>query len=392
MSEPERISSEERHASWLELFFDLIAVAGIGMLAHLLVSDTSAGGVGLYVIAYTAIWMIWACFTLYGNVAGQETHVGIILGAMFVLGVMTAAIPEIHGEHATGFAIAYVVGRLLAARPWQRATVVIALPIVQTGGGIVPWIVSFWFDGTVQYALWALGLGIDLWFLVSANKDRLIATTQERLDRLRSSRRGNAERRERLPETVEEVDADVPHLGERLGLFVLIVLGEGLVQVVDAASEAEWNRSLAVTGAGAFALMVALWAVAVRFGYAGIALLPDRGLSPRLSWPAHLLATLALATVAAVLGVVVAEPHAQVGGRILWILLVAYAGYALLSAGIHAATGRRRSAALIAVPALVAAAVVALAGRLAAEGTVWVLAAGVVVTLAARRRAGGPGR
>ena len=83
----------------------------------------------------------------------------VILGAMFVLGVMIAAIPEIDGEHATAFAVAYVVGRFLAGRPWQRATVVVDLPIVQMGAGIVPWIVSFWFEGTTQYVLWAVGLG-----------------------------------------------------------------------------------------------------------------------------------------------------------------------------------------------------------------------------------------
>ena len=387
MSEPEVAGAEERHASWLELFFDLVAVAGIGMLAHLLVSDTSAGGIGVYVIAYTAIWMIWACFTLYSNVAGQEAHVGLILGAMFVLGVMTAAVPEIHDEHARAFAIAYVVGRFLAGRPWQRATVVTDLPIVQTGGGIVPWVVSFWFEGTAQYALWALGLTIDLWFLVSTSKDRLVASTQERLDRVRSSRRGrNRGRAEQVPATIETVDADVPYLGERLGLFVLIVLGEGLVQIIDAASEAEWNRPLAVTGAGAFALMFGLWAVAVRFGYAGVALLPDRGLSPRLSWPAHLLATLGLATVAAVLGGLVAAPHEDVGDRVRWILVVAYGGYALLSAGIHLAHGRVPVAACLAVPMVAAAAVAAVPGGLDAEAVVWVLVAGVVVALSAHDR------
>ena len=90
---------------------------------------------------------------------------------------------------------------------------------------------------------------------------------------------------------------------------MLIVLGEGLVQIIDAASEAEWDRPLAVTGAGAFALVFGLWGLAVRYGYAGVALLPERGLSPRLSWSAHLVATLALATVVAVLGGLVAEPE-----------------------------------------------------------------------------------
>ena len=39
---------EERHASWLELFFDLVVVAGIGMLAHLLQEDHDRGGLALY--------------------------------------------------------------------------------------------------------------------------------------------------------------------------------------------------------------------------------------------------------------------------------------------------------------------------------------------------------
>src|SRR5215467_11029771 len=68
-------TGEERHASWLELFFDLVAVAGIGALAHLLGEDSSTGGLAVYVIAFTAIWMIWACFTLYSNIAAGQTHV-----------------------------------------------------------------------------------------------------------------------------------------------------------------------------------------------------------------------------------------------------------------------------------------------------------------------------
>ena len=42
---PEPTESAERHASWLELFFDLVAVAGIGALAHLLAEDSSNGGI-----------------------------------------------------------------------------------------------------------------------------------------------------------------------------------------------------------------------------------------------------------------------------------------------------------------------------------------------------------
>ena len=383
---------EERHASWLELFFDLVAVAGIGALAHLLEVDDSGTGLGIYVIAFAAIWTIWACFTLYSNLRGEAVRTSTMLAGMVVLGVMIAAIPEIRSEHATAFAIAYVVGRLIAARPWQRGTVVVDLPLVQAGFGVVPWVVSWWFDGTTQYALWALGLVLDLGLQLSTTREELVTKTQARLDRMLAGRkgappqRGGPRGRREIPTTIEAADADVPLLGERLGLFVLIVLGEGLVQIIDAAGEAEWDRPLAVTGAGAFALVFGLWGLAVRYGYAGVALLPERGLSPRLSWSAHLLATLALATVVAVLGTLVAEPGEELSDHVTAVIVTAYLGYALLSAGIHVVRRDPARAARVGVPFLVAGVVVAVAPGIAAQGAVWALAAGVLVAAVANAR------
>jgi low temperature requirement protein LtrA len=386
------LTPEERHASWLELFFDLVAVAGIGALAHLLEADDSGTGLGIYVIAFTAIWTIWACFTLYSNIRGEAVRTSTMLMGMAVLGVMIAAVPEIRSEHATAFAIAYVVGRMVAARPWQRTTVVVDLPVVQATVGVIPWIVSWWFDGNTQYALWALGLAIDLLLQLTTTREELLTKTQTRLDRMLAARKRAPEQHggprgpREIPTTIDAADADVPLMGERLGLFVLIVLGEGLVQIIGAASEAEWDRPLAVTGAGAFALVFGLWGLAVRHGYAGVALLPERGLSPRLSWSAHLLATLALATVVAVLGGLVAEPGEELSDHVRWLVLAAYAGYALLAVAVHLVRADYRRASCVGVPFAVAATVVAAAGGIAAEGAVWTLAAGVLVAVAAHGR------
>ena len=383
---------EERHASWLELFFDLVAVAGIGALAHLLEADESGTGLAIYVIAFAAIWTIWACFTVYSNIRGDAVRTSTMLAGMTVLGVMIAAIPEIRDEHATAFAVAYVVGRLIAARPWQRTQVVVDLPVVQATFGVIPWVVSWWFDGTVQYALWAAGLVVDLLLQLSTTRDELVTKTQARLDRMLAARsrapeqRGGPRGSREIPTTIEAADADVPLLGERLGLFVLIVLGEGLVQIIDAAGEAEWNRTLAVTGAGAFALVFGLWGLAVRHGYAGVALLPERGLSPRVSWSAHLAATLALATVVAVLGGLVADPREELGDHVRWLAVTAYVGYALLAVGVHLVRRDYVRASCVGVPFAVAAGVVAAAPRIAAEGAIWTLAAGVLVAVVAHSR------
>ncbi len=167
---------------------------------------------------------------------------------------------------------------------------------------------------------------------------------------------------------------------------MLIVIGEGLVQIIDGASGAEWNRQLAVTGAGAFALMFGLWAVAVRWGYAGVALLPEQSLSPRLSWAAHLVATLTLATVAAVLGGVVAAPEEQMSDHVRLLVVTAYVGYALLSVGIHVARRSYVVAACVGVPMIVAGALVVLLPGLHDQRAVWLLAAGVLAVLVADRR------
>ncbi|MFI9063900.1 low temperature requirement protein A [Streptomyces sp. NPDC053429] len=51
----------ERHASWLELFFDLIAVAGVAQLASLLRGAPGHGEVLLYCLLNLAFWTAWGC-------------------------------------------------------------------------------------------------------------------------------------------------------------------------------------------------------------------------------------------------------------------------------------------------------------------------------------------
>ncbi|GAA3927322.1 hypothetical protein [Actinoplanes auranticolor] len=54
----------ERHASWAELFFDLVAVL------------------------FLALWLAWTTFMLYGNVAAGRASVLRLMVAMFGLSVV----------------------------------------------------------------------------------------------------------------------------------------------------------------------------------------------------------------------------------------------------------------------------------------------------------------
>ena len=85
----------ERHASWSELFFDLVAVAAVASLAHLLATELDWASLGLYAVLFLAVWLAWTTFMLYGNVAGSRTHVLRLLIGMFGLGVMAASVPGV---------------------------------------------------------------------------------------------------------------------------------------------------------------------------------------------------------------------------------------------------------------------------------------------------------
>ncbi|GEL93702.1 low temperature requirement protein A [Cellulomonas composti] len=401
-------AAEERHASWLELFFDLVVVAGIGALAHLLHEDSTAGGVGLYAVAFTAFWLVWACFTTYGNLRAARTQVATMLVGMAALAVMTASVFAID-EHGGAFAVAYVVGRFVASRPWNRGTVVVDLPVVQAGIGIVPWVVSWWFVGTAQHVLWAVGLGLDLMLVLSSSRGRMVADMQRRLERVRAGRDGRRSRRGRgriadrdIPATLDVAEADLPHLAERMSLFMLIVLGESLIQAIDGAADAVWGRPLAVTAAGVFVLVVGLWAASVQRGSAGVALLAPGLLAPRLAWVAHLVTTGAVATLAAVVATFTAAPQSVVSAHDRTLVVVALAVYGAAGVAVHLGVALTRPPARSAVrrASLVRAACVGLPITLAvgaallhrdgtAERFVWELAGGVVLVLVADGLASG---
>jgi len=62
----------ERHASWLELFFDLVVIAAVAQLADRLHGDPSLVDVGLAVVLYVAVWLAWTSFMLYANVSATR--------------------------------------------------------------------------------------------------------------------------------------------------------------------------------------------------------------------------------------------------------------------------------------------------------------------------------
>ncbi|WP_426595155.1 low temperature requirement protein A [Cellulomonas sp. McL0617] len=304
----------ERHATWKELFFDLVVVAGIGQLAHLLHDDSTGSSLGLYAVLFLAFWITWAGFAVYGDIAGDDARTPVLLVAMVGLAVMAASVPHIQpladspATHATAFVVAYVALRWFAGSVWQRGKVVLDWPLAQQGFGAVPWIVSLWVAAPGKYWLWTAGIAIDLGALLMNSAERTLREAQERIDRMRRVGRGRVAGADL---TFEGARTDDAHLSERLGLFVIIVLGEGVIQIIDAASElASWDMTTAWTALGAFVLLALVWAVGLQYGVAGIPMLKTGTVAPRLVLLVHAALTGTLAALAVALGQAV-EHHGE---------------------------------------------------------------------------------
>jgi low temperature requirement protein LtrA len=86
-------ADDQRHASWLELFFDLIVPAGVAQVAHRLREQPTPADGAACVAMFYAVWSVWTAFSTYANVAADKTRTRALFGAMLGIGVMVAAIP-----------------------------------------------------------------------------------------------------------------------------------------------------------------------------------------------------------------------------------------------------------------------------------------------------------
>ncbi|MEO0768822.1 MAG: low temperature requirement protein A [Cyanobacteria bacterium J06649_4] len=229
----------DRHATWLELFFDLVFVLAIAELAHLLHHDLTWDGIGSFLILFVPVWWLWIDFSYFADQFDIERgfYRAIILTTMFGLIVMALTIPHaLEPEGSAEFAAAYAALRLiitfLYSQAWRFVPALRPLTeryFLSFSAALILWTFSIVVPQPIRFWLWGLALLIEI-----ANGPITYLT-------------------------VRNIPVQNSHMDERFGLFTIIVLGEAIVAVASGVSETSWGWQSFLTGAGGFAIAASFW-------------------------------------------------------------------------------------------------------------------------------------
>lgn len=142
--------ADERHASWRELFFDLVFVVAITVLVRELVADPSTAGFLRFAALFVPVLVAWQGYFAYADRFDSDDLAfrAAFFAAMLAIAAMAALIGDVaRGEGTAGFAVAYAVLRSLMLVLYWRAwrAVPEARPLIRRyGSGYVAAVAAVW--------------------------------------------------------------------------------------------------------------------------------------------------------------------------------------------------------------------------------------------------------
>ena len=231
----------ERHATWYELFFDLVFAAAVVELATSLTDDPTSAVFARFAGLFLAITWAWTGFAVYANRFDTDDLIYRLIkaGAAFATAAIAIEIPRLMaGEGGSMvFAIGYGVVRLLLvalyirARPHvhaqaRRLVDTYIVTITFTAG---LWLLSTAFPEPYRFIIWGLALVLDL--CVPPYTWRLLGAS-----------------------TIV-----VTHITERFGQFFIVVLGQSVASVVAAVAGFQFSFQAWVLAGACFVTALCLW-------------------------------------------------------------------------------------------------------------------------------------
>ncbi|HEY9668475.1 MAG TPA: low temperature requirement protein A [Coleofasciculaceae cyanobacterium] len=231
-------NEEERRATWLELFYDLVFVVAIAQLAHYLDGHVSLSGFLGFVALFVPIWWCWLGATFYASRFDTD-DLGHRLLALLQMAIAAALAVNVHhglGESSVGFALSYIAFRTVLIAQYLSAGYFVptARPLTNWyirgfAISVVLWSLSILVPIPWRFGFWIVGLIID--FATPLSAGRLVV----------------------------QIPPSISHIPERLGLFTIIVLGESIVAVVRGVGEREWDASSVLAAFLGLSIAFSFW-------------------------------------------------------------------------------------------------------------------------------------
>jgi low temperature requirement protein LtrA len=250
LTEPPRLrtladdSEDERHATWLELFFDLVFVVAVAQLGQQLSHDVTAAGFLSFLALFVPVWWAWMGFTFYANRFDTDDlpYRLLIFAAMLGVAALATTVPDTFEGASSGFVLAYVFVRVVllvlyarAIKHVEQGRPIAVLYFTAFSAAVVVWLASLLLPEPQRYWLWALALVVEIgspfvgWRLIPA------------------------------------APVDPRHAPERIGLLTIIVLGESVFAVVLGVGDVSWGSETLLAALGGFVCAAAFWWIYFEF-------------------------------------------------------------------------------------------------------------------------------
>jgi low temperature requirement protein LtrA len=131
----------ERRPTWTELFFDLVFVAAVSRTSQILADDPSASGAAWFAFLFVALTWSWSNFVMYTERFDTDDvpHRLTKAAAMVAVASLAYTAPDVRGDRAVEFALAYCAMRAvligLYVRAWRH--------VVEVRSAIAVYLVGF---------------------------------------------------------------------------------------------------------------------------------------------------------------------------------------------------------------------------------------------------------
>ncbi|MEM7033985.1 MAG: low temperature requirement protein A, partial [Chloroflexota bacterium] len=230
----------DRTIGWLELFYDLVYVATLIQIGNFLSDNLTLPGFGQFLVMIFVIWWAWSAEMLYQNryVVDDIWHRLLVFIQISGVATIGLSVSEAFGHLYVQFTLGYVLVRFVLILMYVRSYIAHSESksfsvqyMIGFAGGIVIWLGSLLLPAEYHWVGWLVAIAFEIIFFTNS----------------------------KMIQQFIKWGADAHHMVERFGIFIIIVLGEAFVKVLDDAQGTALGIEQVLFGVAGLGILCALW-------------------------------------------------------------------------------------------------------------------------------------